>query len=103
MNYTVVLRSAAEGDIEEAYGWYERKQTGRGIEFIRSVEATTDKLTVLPDFGIPVHKRANRILLRAQVGRFPYGVFYIVDASKIVVIGVIHNRRAPRIWKGRLK
>jgi toxin ParE1/3/4 len=38
---------------------------------------------------------------RARVRRFPYGVFYLVTDSTIVVVGVLHGRRSPRQWKSR--
>jgi plasmid stabilization system protein ParE len=35
------------------------------------------------------------------VRRFPYSVFYRVEADRIVVLAVFHGRRNPRIWQAR--
>jgi hypothetical protein len=44
-----------------------------------------------------VHRTVRRALLR----RFPFGVFYRAEPSRIVVIGILHGSRDPKVWKGR--
>ena len=41
-----------------------------------------------------VRPRIRRVLLR----RFPYGIFYVVQPSVVLVLAVIHARRAPETW-----
>jgi toxin ParE1/3/4 len=95
----IILRPAAEDDLDEASAWYEEKRDGLGKQFLASVNDTLEKLRRQPDLGIVVHKRMRR----ANVRRFPYGVFYVVEPERLVVVGVLHGRRAPRIWKSRLE
>jgi plasmid stabilization system protein ParE len=99
VTYQLIIRPAADEDLEEASAWYEKKQPGLGKRFLSSVDATLEKLRQRPDFGIIVHKQ----LRRANVKRFPYGIFYIVEAERLVIVGVLHARRAPRHWKARLQ
>jgi plasmid stabilization system protein ParE len=94
----IIVRPIAESDIDEAYAWYERKQPGLGKGFISQVDAALVKISQSPDRGIAVHKQLRRL----AVARFPYGVFYIIEAKRIVIVGVIHGSRAPRVWKRRL-
>jgi plasmid stabilization system protein ParE len=35
---------------------------------------------------------------RAFVTKFPYLVFYIVDATRVVVLAVLHTSRDPAVW-----
>jgi toxin ParE1/3/4 len=93
----LIVRPAAEEDTEEASAWYEGQCEGLGKEFLVAVGEALEKVVQRPDFGIVVHQR----LRRANVRRFPYGVFYLVEADRIVVVGVLHGRRAPRVWKSR--
>lgn len=95
----MIVRPAAENDLAEAAAWYENKRPGLGREFLASIDQTLEKLKQRADFGIPVHKT----LRRANVPRFPYGVFYQAAGATIIVVGVFHGRRAPRVWKSRLK
>jgi toxin ParE1/3/4 len=99
VKYEIIVRPAADDDLDEACAWYEKKRQGLGKEFLISVDETIEKVRQRPDFGIVVHKQMRR----ANVRRFPYGVFYLVEASRIVVVGVLHGRRSPRRWKSRLE
>ena len=85
--------------MEEASAWYEGQREGLGKEFLVAVGEALEKIAKHPDFGILVHPR----LRRANLRRFPYGVFYFVEQQRIVVVGVLHGRRAPRVWKSRSK
>jgi hypothetical protein len=76
----------------------ERLQAGLGERFVAAVEEVFFKVKKKPGWGVIVYKT-----LRARVRRFPYGVFYQVVGAYIVVVGVVHNRRAPRRWKSRLE
>jgi len=38
---------------------------------------------------------------RAQLGRFPYLVYYVVLPEAVSVIAVMHGRREPRRWQSR--
>ncbi|MCI0357437.1 MAG: type II toxin-antitoxin system RelE/ParE family toxin [Planctomycetaceae bacterium] len=98
MTIPIIVRPAADADIDEAHDWYERKQAGLGKSFVSKIDEAMEKLRRSPDLGIVVHKQLRRL----AVDRFPYGVFYLVEAQRIVVVGVIHGRRAPRVWKRRL-
>jgi plasmid stabilization system protein ParE len=39
---------------------------------------------------------------RALVRRFPYVIFYVVEAERIVVYAVFHCSQDPAKWKARL-
>jgi plasmid stabilization system protein ParE len=40
-------------------------------------------------------------LRRALVPKFPYGIFFRVLETKIVVIAVLHLHRHPETWRSR--
>ena len=100
MTYKVIIRPAAEDDLAEAIDWHEERQVGLGKRLLAHVNETISKLAERPDlFGIVVHKQ----LRRANVRRFPYGVFYQIMDQSIIVVAVLHARRAPRRWKSRVE
>jgi toxin ParE2 len=39
---------------------------------------------------------------RFRLGRFPYGLIYVVEADEIVVLAVAHLHRKPNYWRLRL-
>ena len=98
MRREVVIRPEAESDIGDAYAWYEKQREGLGFDFLLCVEETIDRIRETPEAYPRVHKQARRALIR----RFPYGVFYIVETDKVVVVAVYHGRRDPKGWRARI-
>lgn len=93
----VIFRPEAEEDLLAAYGWYQEKQAGLGEEFLRCVEAVLHQISRYPEANACVHREIRRGLTR----RFPYGVFYIIEAEKAIVLAVFHASRNPRAWRRR--
>jgi toxin ParE1/3/4 len=92
-----ILRPAAAADVEGAYRWYENQRAGLGEEFPAVVQAGLELIAAHPLAAPVVHRDTRRLLLR----RFPYGVFYRFVKDEIVVVGCLHAKRNPRVWRGR--
>lgn len=97
MTLPVVIRPEAEADLAEAFAWYEERRPGLGDRFLLSVDAALSGIQRYPESSPAVHRPIRRLLLR----RFPYGVFYTVEESAIVVLAVFHCGRDPRRWRER--
>jgi toxin ParE1/3/4 len=95
----VLVRPDAAADIESAFLWYERQHGGLGAEFLAALQATIQSVTTRPEAFPIVHRTARRALVQR---RFPYGLFYRIDGTTIVVIACMHAKRRPDRWKGRL-
>ena len=93
----VTLRPEAEADLEDAAQWYERQRPGLGGEFLDEVLHT---LQAIED-GPQVYAQVHGGLRRAMTNRFPFGVFYLLEESDIVVVAVMHASRDPAEWKAR--
>lgn len=98
MNYEVLLRPEAEADITEAYRWYEKQDEGLGEEFLRSVDACFAAVQRTPTAYPGAHRNVRRALLR----KFPYGIFYLIEADRLIVLACFHARRDPKQWQERL-
>lgn len=93
----LLVRPAAARDIEDAFDWYEGQRPGLGNEFLDELRATFERIAQNPQLFQIVHRKTHRAFLR----RFPYGVFYRADVTAILVVAVMHVRRAPRRWQVR--
>jgi len=87
----------AEGDISEAFRWYEDKNEGLGSEFMRALDAILSSVQRNPTAYAIVYKQVRRALLR----RFPYSVFYLFENDTIIVLACFHASRNPKRWKDR--
>ena len=91
------IRAEAEADLAEAYQWYEHQREGFGADFLLCFDEALRRVCRNPDLYPLVHKTVRRGWIR----RFPYGLFYKVDAEVVVVIGVFHASRDSRCWQSR--
>lgn len=94
---STIIRPAAEQDLAEAHRWYEEQRTGLGADFLLCVEDGLAKIRTAPEAYPIVHRNVRRLLIR----RFPYGVFYMVEPTRILILAVLHERRDPEVWKSR--
>jgi len=97
MSYKLVIRAEAEAEIEEAFRWYEERQSGLGKDFLLRVDACLSLIRKNPHSYPVKYKHVRQTLLH----RFPYSVFYLVAEDAIIVIAVFHSKRNPAIWQGR--
>jgi len=98
VNYRLLVRRPAKVDIRAAARRYELQQPGLGREFVAEVDAALNRVAENPLQYQVLHREARR----AIVHRFPYGVFYRIEASNIVVFCVSHLHRDPAWWKARV-
>ena len=94
----IVIRPEAELEIQDAYIWYEIQQNGLGDDFLLCLEAALSKIKRAPEMYPMIYKEVRRCLIK----RFPYGIFYMVDELKVVIIAVFHCMRNPKEWKSRI-
>jgi plasmid stabilization system protein ParE len=94
----LVILPAAERDMTEAYDWYEERQIGLGLRFLRSVNECFDTICRIPKASKCVHEQYRRRMVR----RFPYAVFYEYDEDVVRVYAVFHCSQNPNKWRRRL-
>ena len=97
MSPSLLIRPAAEADLREAYGWYEAQQSGLGTQFLAEVDRGFEGICEQPKAFAEVHRGVRRALIR----RFPYCIFFLPEADRIVVLAVLHASRDPRMWQSR--
>jgi plasmid stabilization system protein ParE len=97
VTYRLVVRRQAKADIREAARWYERQRVGLGRAFVQQVNALLDRVRLNPMQYQIVHREVRRAIPR----RFPYGVFYRIDGSEVVMFAVVDLHRDPSIWQDR--
>lgn len=94
----IVVRPLAATDLDEAFEWYESRSIGLGVDFLRAVDRCFESIVSAP-LGYPVvYRGARRILLR----RFPYGVLYLLDGDRALILACTHTSLHPRRWQRRV-
>jgi len=98
MNYKLIIRSEAESELLDAVKWYEEKVKGLGSNLLLNVEAAIESILRTPEAYTPTYKNTRRALIR----KFPYGIHYIFDSNRIVVLAIFHESRNPKELRKRL-
>jgi toxin ParE2 len=89
----------AEGDLAEAFQYYENVRAGLGHEMLDEFRRAVNQILRHPGAWQTIDERHRQCRLH----RFPYGIIYRVDdaANKVLVVAVSHLSRAPGWWRGR--
>ena len=94
----IFIRPEAELDIDDAYQYYEECRAGLGSDFILCVDEALSKIARTPEQYPNVYKSSVRRLL---IQRFPFGVFFLIEPTRIIILAVMHARRDPKKWQNR--
>ena len=97
MKFTVQLRDEADKDLAAAASWYEQQRVGLGHEILDEALSAFRLIAKQPLVYPIVHRNTRRALMH----RFPFGIFYRVENSHIVVLAVMHGSRHPHHWQTR--
>jgi plasmid stabilization system protein ParE len=95
----VLIRRAAELDLEGIEDWYEEQRPGLGHEFREAVDTVIARIADNPLAYPDRYRGARRALLR----RFPYVLWYRVLENLVVVLACVHGKRNPRAIRARLR
>jgi len=94
----IIIRPEAENDINSAYDWYEEQRTGLGSEFALELMDSVDRIMDTPQLYSDLYCGIRRALLR----KFPFGIYYLLNEVKIIVLSVLHLAMDPGKWKKRI-
>jgi plasmid stabilization system protein ParE len=95
----LILLPRAEAELFDAALWYENERAGLGVAFEQDFDAIGSRIRAAPRQFPEIEPQIRRALFH----RFPYAVFFVVEAEELVVIAVLHQRRDPDTWRGRYK
>jgi plasmid stabilization system protein ParE len=96
--FSVVVKPLGKAEIAEAAAWYDHQKRGLGRELTREVRAVFAHLKENPFRYQTIYEGMRRAL----VHHFPYGIFFEVHGSEVVVLGCIHHARDPGVWQERV-
>lgn len=88
----VRFSSSADRELLDAFDWYEQQSAGLGGSLIEEVDRVVHRIAHYPE-SCPDMGNGIR---RALTSRFPYGLWYEIEAGTIIVYAVSHLHRRPR-------
>ena len=91
------FHAGAVEDLQDARDWYEDQSAGLSLEFESAVDEGLERIAAAPRAYAEVESSIRRYVL----SRFPYALFYRVNAGVTEVLAVFHHRRDPIVWRRR--
>jgi hypothetical protein len=70
---------------------------GLGTEFVNAFDRMVTALLVHPQRAPVVRDSIRRAMMR----RFPFGIFYSLEADVLVILAIVHAHRDPQGWPSR--
>ena len=96
MNYRFL--EPAKSELVEAIDFYNRQKNNLGSEFFREVERGIKQILRNPRAWQELSKNTRRCIVK----RFPFGLIYQIREKEILIVAVMHLKRKPGSWKGRI-
>lgn len=94
----IVILPSARDDLADGFQFYENQETGLGAYFLESLFSDIDSLQLYA--GIHRKVFGNH---RSLSKRFPFAIYYDVDAKTIFVKAILDCRRDPEFHRQRLQ
>jgi toxin ParE1/3/4 len=79
-------------DFRGAIEWYSEIDSALAARLEIATSELLERISDEPNQFPIVDTDTRRAIMR----RFPYGVFFIVDDTRIVITAILHHRREPR-------
>ena len=93
----IILSPDAKADIRSTVRWYKRTDPVLALRFKLETRATLQRIARFPyQFSF-----LGGTVRRASLKRFRYAIFYSVEKKHVLIIAVVHQRRADSVWRSR--
>ncbi len=94
-----VVHPEADAEFADAVRYYAEIAPELGVRFYREMERLIREVCLYPErfhkFDPPVRRHFS--------AAFPYAVVYLERPGYIWIVAVMHMKRQPAYWRGRLK
>jgi len=94
----VIFHPEARSEFRKAALYYEDGSPGLGVRFADAIESGLRQIERSP----VTWRRIRGDIRRFLVKTFPFGIVYAYRNEEVVVLAIMHVRREPDYWLGRL-
>jgi toxin ParE1/3/4 len=98
MSLPVILRPAADADVQATHDELDQSQAGLGARFVARVREVLERIESMPEMYGLVWQDVRAARLR----KFRHLVYYVVFADRVEVLAVLHGSRDASAWQSRV-
>ena len=98
MSLSIEWLAGATADLQTAFNKFEDQREESGTKFLVLIEQYLGRISQFPEIAPVYLQRIRRQVMKQSV----YGIFYIVEPTRIVIIALLDLRQAQRQIRRRL-
>jgi len=99
MSLPTEFLSGADADLQEIFNKFEDYREGFGTEFLLAVDAYLARIGTFPEIAPRYFENVQRQVMQD----FPYGIFYQILPTRILVTAILDLRQDPERIRQRLR
>lgn len=100
VNWTLHILPEAEDELLAAAEWYDAREAGLGVTFVRTVDQALTGILTAP-LASPLWQH-GQLYRRHVLRRFPYSILFIAEHPIVEVTAIAHAKRKPGYWLNRI-
>ncbi|MFO0848549.1 MAG: type II toxin-antitoxin system RelE/ParE family toxin [Gemmataceae bacterium] len=97
MSRPVILRPAADADVQATHDELEQTQAGLGARFVARLRELLERVEAMPELYGVVWQDVRA----ARLKKFRYVVYYVAFPDRVEVLAVLHGARDASAWQSR--
>src|SRR4051812_4807401 len=98
MSLPVILRPAADADIQATHAELEQCRAGLGARLVDEVREVLERIEFMPEMYGFVWQDVRA----ARLKKFRHVVYSVVFADRVEVLAVLHGSRKASAWQSRV-
>jgi hypothetical protein len=99
MSLPIEFLSGADADLQQVFNHFEDYREGFGTEFMLAVDAYLARIATFPEIAPRYFENVRRQVMQD----FPYGIFYQVLPTRVLVTAILDLRQDPEKIRQRLR
>jgi plasmid stabilization system protein ParE len=92
MAFVVMFKPLAEQEVAEAFNWYAQPHIAMEDAYLTELDRTAHFIAHNPF----LYPHAEGEMRQANLNRFPYALFYVIDGDTVNVLSCFHHHRDPK-------
>jgi len=98
MSLPLIVRPAAEADIQKTFGYLEEVRPGVGAKFVAQLREVFQRIESNPETYGVVWQDVRAVRVR----KFQYVAYYVLFDDHVEVLAVMHGARHESDWRSRV-
>jgi plasmid stabilization system protein ParE len=94
----IIFHPLAQKELADVISYYQIRNKEIAVEFLNTVESSTNLLVRYPEIGSKVRGSIRRFI----IPKFSYSLLYrLTDNQQIYILALAHHKQKPDYWSSR--